>query len=110
MAKQIISLGASANSLQVTYSVVFWFPITSGARPQQNGSLWSGASPAETTAIQNGTVLEVSASFGFPINTPIANIKAFLQQEWTNRNTQQAGVGPNSTFGVFFDSVNGWSA
>jgi hypothetical protein len=110
MAKEIISLGATNGGLTVTYTTLFWFPITSGAKAQTSGSVWSGASTAENTAIQNGSVLEVQQSFSFPTGTSVTNVKAYLQQAWTNLNTQINGVGPASTAGVYYDSSTGWSA
>lgn len=111
MAKEIISLGMQNDGLRMTVRVAFWFVITSGAQPNLNiSSAWSGASASDNTAIQAGTILEVVDSFSFPNGTPVANIKAYLQQEWSNRNAQIGGVGPNNTLGVFFDSVTGWSA
>jgi hypothetical protein len=111
MAKQIISLGATNNGQTTTYTVLFWFPITSGQRPQPSGSVWSGASAAENTAIQNGNVLEVQQSFTFPNGLAIANVKASLQQTWTQINALLAGIGPNTTFGVYYDpTTGGWSA
>jgi hypothetical protein len=110
MSKQIILQGVSINSLYTTINGLFWFPITSGAKAQSNGSAWTSASAAENTAIQSGTVLEESGSFQFPTGTTTANIKAYLLQYWTNRNTQINGVGPGLFANVFEDSVTGWSA
>lgn len=112
--KRIIVLTKNGSESEVTYSVLFWFSITSGIRTQSAGSLWVpngssvGASAAENTAIQNGTVLEESQSFTFPVSTPVADIENVLLQAWTNRNTQINGVGPNQFYGAFNDSVTGW--
>lgn len=110
MAKQIIVLGASQNSLWTNISVALWYPITSGAKAVTNGSTWSGASAAENTAIQNGSVLEEQNTFQFPTSVAVANIKAFLQQYYINRSIQIGGVGPGLFANVFDDSVTGWSA
>jgi hypothetical protein len=110
MAKEIVILGSSQNSLYTTVNAVCWFAITSGAKTQTNGSAWGGASTAENTAIQAGTVLEEQNSFQFPTGLPTANMKAFLVQYWTNRNAQINGVGPGLYQNVFDDSITGWSA
>lgn len=110
MAKQIIALQQSSNGTDVSYQVAFWFPITSGAQTQTAGSAWTGASAAENQAIQNGSVKEEIVGYTFPVGTPATAIKAILQQAWTERNAQINGVGPNQFYGVFFDSVTGWSA
>ena len=108
--KQIICMGLTSDGIEQQFSVLFWFPITSGAKAQANGSAWSGASPSENAAIEAGTVLEVAESYTFPTGMPVAGIKTYLQQEWANRNTQIAGAGPATDQGVFFDSATGWSA
>jgi hypothetical protein len=111
-AKQIIVLGKSQTETEVTYNVLFWFPITSKPQPQTTGSAWTpvtgistGAAAAENTAIQNGTVKEESYSFSFPVGTPVATIEAYLQQAWTNRNAQIAGVGAYQYYGSYYDGA-----
>jgi hypothetical protein len=110
MAKQIIALNQSSNGTEVSYGVAFWYSIASGLLPQTAGSVWTGASAPENAAIQAGSVKEEVQSFSFPVGTPIAAIKAVLQQAWAERNQQINGMGPNAVYGVFFDSVTGWSA
>jgi len=110
MAKQIICMGMTSDGIEQQFSVLFWFSIATGVKPQPNGSAWSGASASENAAIEAGTVLEVAESYTFPTGITVAAIKTYLQQEWTNRNTQIAGAGPATDQGVFFDSATGWSA
>jgi hypothetical protein len=112
VAKEIIIAGVDEQSSPGTLTVSgwFWFPITSGIKTQTNGSAWSGASAAENTAIQNGTVQEVAFARSYPAGLPTANIKADLQQAWGNKNAQIGGVGPAQFANVFFDSSTGWSA
>jgi hypothetical protein len=109
-AKQIVVLGQTQSATQITVNVVFWYPITAGALPRSAGSLWNGASAAENTAIQNGTVLEESQSFSFPVGTATTTIKDVLNKAWTQRNNALGGTGPNQFNGIFFDSIAGWSA
>jgi hypothetical protein len=110
MAKQIVVLSQDSNGTEVSYTVALWFPITSGARVQTSGSVWTGASAAENSAIQAGTVKEETVGRSFPVGTTAAAIKSVLQQMWTERNAQINGIGPNVFYGIFFDSVTGWSA
>jgi len=110
MAKQIIILGVSIDPVVNTVSSVFWFTITSGKLPIAGTSAWSGASAAENTLIQSGSVFEEQRSFQFPSGTSTATMKAFLQQYFASRNTQINGVGPALFSGIFNDSVTGWSA
>jgi hypothetical protein len=110
MAKQIIVLGASQNSLWTSVNAVLWFPITSGVKAQTTGSAWAGASAPENAAIQAGTVLEEQGSFNFPTGLAVASIKDFLLTYYARRNAQINGVGQGLYAGVFDDSVTGWSA
>jgi hypothetical protein len=110
MSKQIIILGVSTTPVINAVSAVFWYPITSGKQTVTGVSAWSGASAAENSAIQSGSVLEEQRNFDFPVGLPAATIKSFLLQYWTNRNTQLNGVGPALFSGVYDDSVTGWSA
>lgn len=110
MSKRIINLGASVSGTNLIVNAVFWYPITSGAKTQTNGSLWSGASAVENTAIQNGTVLEEQQNYSFPLGTSGPAIEAQLLQAWINRNAQINGQGPALFANVFNDSVTGWSA
>lgn len=115
MAKKIIVLPQSTDGIMVSYSVAFWYPITSTPRPQTNGSAWIasgtslGASTAENQAIQAGTVQEELKGFSFPVGLATAAIEAYLQQYWTNRNAQINGIGGNQYYGVAFDGTT-WAA
>lgn len=110
MAKQIIVLGTSQNGTTQSISATFWYAITSSPQTRTAGSVWAGASAAENTAIQAGTVLEEVQSFQFPVGTATATIKDVLNKAWTQRNNALGGIGPAQYNGVFFDSATGWSA
>lgn len=113
--KQVIVLNQTSNGTDVTYNVLFWYPITANLVTRTSGSLWvasgtsTGATTAEHTAIQNGSILEESGSVTVPVGTPIAAIQAILQQKWAKRNTQIAGQGTNQFYGNFWDGGI-WSA
>lgn len=108
--KQIIVLQHQVSETQQTVTAAFWHAITSGAAPVTNNSAWSGASSAENTAIQNGSVLEELHSFAFPVGVLATTIKDVFANAWKNRNAQLNGVGPNVYMGIFDDSSTGWSA
>jgi len=108
-AKQIIVIQQSANGAQQCYTVANWYAITTGLQAQTKGSAWSGASTAENTAIQNGSVLEEVNTTCFPVGQDVGSIKLVLQKAWSVRNGEIGGVGPAQYQGVFFDSVTGWS-
>lgn len=109
--KQIVVLDENSNGTEVFYRVAFWYPITASAVPQTAGSVWVpsgtsvGASAAENTAIQAGTIKEEVQSFSFPVGTPVAAIEAVLQQAWAKRNGQIAGQGANHFYGAFYDGA-----
>lgn len=113
-AKKIVVLSQGSDGIMVTYSAAFWFPITGTPRPRTDGSQWiasgtsSGASAAENTAIQNGTVQEEVKAFSFPVGLPVASIEAYLMQYWANRNAQINGVGGNQYYGAAYDGST-WS-
>lgn len=110
MSKQIIVLGVTTTPVIQNVQCVFWFPITSGKLVVTGVSVWAGASAAENSAIQSGSVVEEVSGFQFPVGFPTAEMKVFLQSYWTNRNTAINGVGPGLYNSVFWDSVTGWSA
>lgn len=111
MAKEIIALSQDSDGTNQTIQFAMWYQITSGVEPRPTFvSAWTGASAADNTALQNGTVKEEIYVHTFPIGTPAANIKAVVNQAWTQRNAQLNGIGRNQFYGVFFDSATGWSA
>ena len=109
MAKQIIVLSSTSNGTTASYNFLFWFVITSGALSAGN-SAWTGASGAENTALNNGSVKEEVVSYNFPVGTATATINSVVNQAWTERNAQINGIGPNIFYGVFYDSITAWSA
>jgi hypothetical protein len=108
--KQIIVLPKQTSGATDVLTVAFWYPISSGMQPQSSGSQWTGASAAENSAIQAGTVKEEVEAFSFPVNSAPATMKDVLNKRWAVRNGELNGIGPNQYFGIFFDSVSGWSA
>ncbi len=71
-------------------------------------SAWQGASAPDLSAIQAGTIVEVVKGFTFPNATPAATIKSTLQSAFT---ALAAGLPSKGLYyGIFFDSVTGWSA
>ena len=113
--KRIIVLTQNSNETEISYSGLFWIPITSGVRIQTSGSNWSasggsaGASTAENTAIQNGSIAEVAWGYSFPVGTSVGTIEAFLQQAWANKNAEINGIGPNQYYGSWWDGTT-WSS
>lgn len=114
MAKQIIVLvtgkGPGGDTL---VNWLFWLAVAAGRELPLPGavSAWTGASVAENAAIAAGTVIEVAHAAQYPANFTKSQIEAKLSAQFT---TEQAALtaapNPMQFFGVFFDSVTGWSA
>ena len=115
MAKQVIILSQNSNGTQININGLFWFPITTRPQPQSNGSQWAtipgvsvGPSPAETAAIQAGTVKEESFNFTFPIGVAPAVSEGYMQEAWAARNAEINGIGGYVYYGAYYDpSANG---
>jgi hypothetical protein len=114
MAKQIIvqriEKGPGGDN---NVGVVAWFAVAAGREiPIANAvSVWPGASVAENAAIAAGQVIEESYSAQYTLTTTKAQIQADLVAKFNARQAQiTARPNPNLFFGVFFDSVTGWSA
>ena len=115
--KRVIALSATPNGSSIIILAAFWYNITSGITPRPNiSSQWiaspnsPGASTADNTAIQNGTVIEEIEPFPFPLGVQGATIKDVLLSRWNVRNGELNGQGPDVYYGIFNDSVSGWSA
>jgi len=109
--KRVIALSTTPNGSSIIILAAFWYNITTGitAKPTAS-SQWSGATAADNTAIQNGTVIEEIEPFPFPLGVQGTTIKDVLLSRWNVRNGELNGQGPNVYYGIFNDSVSGWSA
>jgi hypothetical protein len=114
MAKQIIILETNpADGGTNSTLVVLWVAVPLARRvPRPNAqSKWEGASAADVTAIQDGSILEEVHNVRVPASYTAAETKAVLEKFRTDR-VAWLGAQPNKVqyAGVFFDSVTGWSA
>jgi hypothetical protein len=115
MAKQAIILTVARGSggdVDVTW--LFWLPVPAGQQiplTLTTVSAWTGATAVDNTAIQNGTVIEEVHEAQFPVSMTKAQIQAAIVAAYNTRTAQFAArQNPNQYFGIFFDSVTGWSA
>jgi hypothetical protein len=112
MAKQVIVLTVSqqdAFTLVVNY--LLWLTTTSPVPKPNFNSVWTGPSSAETAALQAGTTVEFQKTRNFPPTATKSQIEALLQADFTAAQTALTAAIPSGQFyGVFFDSVTGWSA
>lgn len=111
MAKEIIVLEVKSTTpdvLQIRY--LLWL-TTPKPIPTSAGSQWSGANASEISAIQAGTTIEEQFVQNFPQSFGTANIKAFLNAHWNDRqNYLNSIIQPGQYYGVFYDSSTLWSA
>lgn len=113
MAKEIIILELNPNVPAGVVSVhyLLWLNSPSPLPNVNFVSQFANASAAEKTALQNGTVVEESYMQAFPSSLTTTQIKVFLNAHYTSRQAYWTSIpGPGTAFGVFFDSVSGWSA
>lgn len=105
MATQIIITGAVNGGVMSSMTVVFWYPVTVGAKAVAGVSAWASASAAENTAIQNGSIIEEVQTFQFPSGLSAANVEAFLNQYFTNRNAQINNIGPGLFANIGYNGI-----
>jgi hypothetical protein len=112
-AKQIVILNTFGDGQTVSVTAAYWFPVPAQYQAAQATictqcqSAWKGAAAGDNAALQNGTVVEFVYTLAFPQGTSTASMKAALLQKWNNVNTNI--VWPTQYYGVFLDSVSGWS-
>jgi hypothetical protein len=114
MAKEIIVLDVSTGpGGDLSVNVLAWFavPVANQAPKPGAASLWRGAAAADTANLQSGAVLEESYNFQFAQGTTKVAIQAYFVNAYNARAAVIAALpNPNQFYGVFFDSVTGWSA
>jgi hypothetical protein len=73
--------------LGTEYNYIMWADVpTARQRFYANAALksaWVDATAADNTALQNGSVVEKSALLRVVPATSLAQVEAFLQQQWT---------------------------
>lgn len=115
MAKQIVVLETNpADGGFINIRCCFWFPVTVGQelpRPDLVASAWKAAAPGDLSALQAGTILEEVNSYRYPSSFTAANIKTELVAAYNARKAYLLSIPfQGQYYGVFFDSVAGWSA
>lgn len=113
MAKQIIILDIGSNPSQSLVSVHYLLWLTTANPVAKAGAVsqWLGASVAENAAIAAGTTIEESYTILLPIGLTKAQAEALLNLHYTARQNEFGSQPqPGVLFGIFFDSVTGWSA
>ena len=68
-------------------------------------SAWSGATTADNTNLQTGTVVEKVISQRVPPGTSIAQIETFLQAQWTTYQNAITNTNPWVHYGSTWDGM-----
>jgi hypothetical protein len=80
------------------------------ARPDIVGSVCRVATAEENAAVQSGEYIEERTQQRFPIGTPVATIKSFLESAWTSRKAYLDSLpNQNQYYGVGWNGT-AWSA
>jgi hypothetical protein len=112
MAKEVIVLTVSqTDSLTLAVNYLLWLTTTSPIPKPNFNSVWTGPSAAETAALQAGTTIELQRTRNFPPTATKAQIEALLQADYTAAQAAQNAATPSGAYyGIYYDSVSGWSA
>lgn len=90
-------------------SVVLWADVPAArqsfyANPNAK-SVWSGATTADNTALQNGSVVENQAIQRVPPGATLAQVQAFLQSQWQNYQNYITNYNPWHNYGSTWDGT-----
>ncbi len=93
-----------------TFSYVAWADVPAArqnfyAQPPGTVSAWKGALPADNDALVNGSVVEKFATQRVPAGSNIAQIEAFLEQRWTDWQTEITNANPWQRYGSTWDGA-----
>jgi hypothetical protein len=107
MAIQIIILNTGVVPGYYVINYALWAAVpasrqTAYANPSAT-SAWTGATTAEITALQNGSVVESVQSTQFPIGTLPATIEAELVNRFTQYQTQITNANPWAYYGSTYN-------
>jgi hypothetical protein len=99
------------DGLFYSLNLLFWFPVTSGQRPQSSGSLFAAASDAENADIKAGNVVEEPHTVPVPVGAPATTIESLALETWANRKAVRdlQGGGRNTLYGRSGDDQGNWS-
>ena len=93
-----------------TYRFMMWADVPA-ARQQYYAnasakSAWNGATAADNTNLQNGSVVEQVTVQRIPAGTGVAQIENFLQNAWTNFQNNVNNSNPWLRYGSTWDGTN----
>lgn len=68
-------------------------------------SAWTGATAADNTALQNGSVVENVANQRVPPGATLAQVEGFLQAQWQNYQAYINNYNPWRSYGTTWDGT-----
>ena len=95
-----------------TYRAALWADVPAARQPfyvTTASSAWTGASGADTAAIQTGAVAERVVTASLPFNVTLLQAQAVLQQMWTDYQAEITAANPWNRYGSFWDGAT-WTA
>ena len=120
MAREIIVYDAQTAGGGTILFYAFWLAVPASlqasyvnpdfvsAVPLASAVSW-GVTSAELTALQNGTVTEVTDHGGLPAGVTASQVGAFLTAAYTTAQTTLNNQAPAKNYaGAYYDSVAGW--
>ncbi len=84
--------------------IAFWLPVPYGKRIRRNlrinPSCVSDAQPFELRALEDGALLEVTATFVFPLEMPMSARREIIDREWRAQLQKRFGSVPEAELGA----------
>lgn len=103
----VIILDRDTNDNEFSY--VLWADVPVARQPfyanANAKSAWAGATTADNTALQNGSVVEQSGAQRVPVGATTAQMQAFLQQRWTDYQAAITAANPWQRYGSTWDGT-----
>lgn len=102
----ILEREASSN----TFSYVAWADVPAArqlfyVQPAGTVSAWKGATQADNDALVSGAVVERAATQRVPAGATLPQIEAFLEQRWSDWQTEITNANPWQRYGTTWDGT-----
>ena len=104
-APQIIVLQAGQPSTNTwSLNVVFWLTTTSGVAGTGRTSTWSGASVAQSAALNAGSFVELTKSYQFSTTLPITTVETIITDDYQAEQSRiSTSIQPGTYYGVIYN-------
>jgi hypothetical protein len=96
------------NSL--SYNVIFWADVPAARQSYYTNkdavSAWSGALATDQSALQSGAMVELVQPHQLPPGTTMAQVMAYLQNQWQSYQNQVTNYNPWLHYGSTWDGTS----